>query len=97
MIMAVIAFCVALFLYVASRGGLGEGDVKFAPIVWMPLGWLGWSSAFGGYLVAALVAALWALVASISQRKVRNVAIPFGPALALGAIIPILTNFTWPR
>ena len=97
MIVAAIAFCVALVLYVVSRGGLGEGDVKFAPIVWMPLGWLGWGSAFGGYLVAALVAAIWALVAAISQRKVRNVAIPFGPALALGAIIPILTNFTWPR
>jgi leader peptidase (prepilin peptidase)/N-methyltransferase len=97
MIVAAIAFGVALFLYVVSRGGLGEGDVKFVPVVWMPLGWLGWGAAFGGYLVAALVAALWASVVAISQKKLRKVAIPLGPAFALGAIIPILTNFTWPR
>jgi leader peptidase (prepilin peptidase)/N-methyltransferase len=97
LIVGVIAFCIALLLYVVSRGGLGEGDVKFAPIVWMPLGWLGWGAAFGGYLVAASVAASWAVVVAISQRKIRKVAIPLGPSLALGAIFTILTNFTWPQ
>jgi leader peptidase (prepilin peptidase)/N-methyltransferase len=92
-----IAFCAALVIYVVVRGGLGEGDVKFAPIVWMPLGWLGWGAAFGGYLVTALVAAVWAIVVSVSLRRIRNVSIPLGPALALGAIITILTNFSWPR
>jgi leader peptidase (prepilin peptidase)/N-methyltransferase len=92
-----IAFVIALVMYVVSRGGLGEGDVKFAPVVWMPLGWLGWGAAFGGYLVTAMVAAVWAVVVAISQRKLRKVSIPLGPALALGAIITILTNFTWPR
>ena len=95
-IVAALSFVVALLIYVVTRGGLGEGDVKFAPIVWMPLGWLGWGSAFGGYLVAAVVAACWAVVVGISQRKFRKVSIPLGPALALGAIVAILTNFSWP-
>jgi len=95
-IVAALSFVVALLIYVVTRGGLGEGDVKFAPIVWMPLGWLGWGSAFGGYLVAAVVAACWAVVVGISQRKFRKVSIPLGPALALGAIVTILTNFSWP-
>jgi leader peptidase (prepilin peptidase)/N-methyltransferase len=97
LIVGAIAFCAALVIYVVARGGLGEGDVKFAPIVWMPLGWLGWGAAFGGYLVTALVAAVWAIVVSVSLRRIRNVSIPLGPALALGAIITILTNFSWPR
>jgi leader peptidase (prepilin peptidase)/N-methyltransferase len=95
-IVAVLSFVVALLIYVVTRGGLGEGDVKFAPVVWMPLGWLGWGSAFGGYLVAAVVAVCWAVVVGISQRKFRKVSIPLGPALALGAIVTILTNFSWP-
>jgi leader peptidase (prepilin peptidase)/N-methyltransferase len=97
LLVGTIAFLVALAVYVVSRGGLGEGDVKFALIVWIPLGWLGWGAAFGGYLVMTFIASVWAIVASVSQRKIRKVSIPLGPALALGSIITILTNFTWPR
>lgn len=97
LIVGMVALCVALAVYLVSRGGLGEGDVKFALIVWMPLGWLGWGAAFGGYLVAAFVATVWAIVASVSQRKTRKVSIPLGPSLALGSIVTILTGFTWPR
>lgn len=95
-IVAALSLGIALLIYIVTRGGLGEGDVKFAPVVWMPLGWLGWGSAFGGYLVAAVIAVCWAVVVGVSQRKFRKVSIPLGPALALGAIITILTNFRWP-
>jgi len=96
LIVAALSLFVALLIYIGTRGGLGEGDVKFAPVVWMPLGWLGWGSAFGGYLVAAVIAVCWAVVVGISQRRFRKVSIPLGPALALGAIVTILTNFSWP-
>jgi len=95
-IVAALSFFVALLIYIGTRGGLGEGDVKFAPVVWMPLGWLGWGSAFGGYLVAAVIAVCWAVIVGVSQRKFRKVSIPLGPALALGAIITVLTDFRWP-
>ncbi len=96
LMVAALSLGIALLIYIVTRGGLGEGDVKFAPVVWMPLGWLGWGSAFAGYLVAAVIAVCWAVVVGISQRKFRKVSIPLGPALALGAIITILANFSWP-
>ena len=86
---------IALIFYFVSRGGLGEGDVKFAPIVWFPLGWLGWGAAFGAYLIAAVIAVLWTVVFGIMQRRIRKVSIPLGPALALGAIITIIADFSW--
>lgn len=92
---AAIAIGVALIFYFVSRGGLGEGDVKFAPVVWFPLGWLGWGSAFGAYLIAAVIAVVWAVITGISQRRIRKVSIPLGPALALGAIVTVITNFSW--
>ncbi|CAB4887730.1 unannotated protein [freshwater metagenome] len=91
-----IAGALMLTVYVLTRGGLGEGDVKFAPVVWLPLGWLGWSSAFAGYLVAAVVATAMAVVMSVRRRRWRGVTIPFGPALALGAIITIVADLHWP-
>ncbi len=94
-IVATIAILVALIFYFVSRGGLGEGDVKFAPVVWFPLGWLGWGAAFGAYLIAAVIAVVWAVITGISQRRIRKVSIPLGPALALGAIITVVTNFSW--
>ena len=94
-IIAILATGVALIFYFVSRGGLGEGDVKFAPIVWFPLGWLGWGAAFGAYLIAAVVAVLWSVVFGIMQRRIRKVSIPLGPALALGAIITIIADFSW--
>ncbi len=94
-VVAILATGVALVFYFVSRGGLGEGDVKFAPIVWFPLGWLGWGAAFGAYLVAAAIAVLWTIVFGLMQRRIRKVSIPLGPALALGAIITIITDFSW--
>jgi leader peptidase (prepilin peptidase)/N-methyltransferase len=94
-IVAALALFIALLVYICTRGGLGEGDVKFAPVVWMPLGWIGWGSAFSGYLVASVVAVCWAVVVGISQRRFRKVSIPLGPALALGAIITIIAQLSW--
>ena len=94
-LVAILATGVALIFYFVSRGGLGEGDVKFAPIVWFPLGWLGWGAAFGAYLIAAVIAVLWTVVFGIMQRRIRKVSIPLGPALALGAIITIIADFSW--
>ena len=94
-LVAILATGVALIFYFVSRGGLGEGDVKFTPIVWLPLGWLGWGAAFGAYLIAAVIAVLWTVVFGIMQRRIRKVSIPLGPALALGAIITIIADFSW--
>lgn len=93
---AVIAFAVALGVYALTRGGLGEGDVKLAPLIWFPLGWLGWGAAFAGYLVAAAVALIFALAVGLHQRRWRGVRLPLGPALAAGLILVAVTDLHWP-
>lgn len=91
-----IAFVVALTVYGLTRGGLGEGDVKFAPLIWLPLGWLGWGAAFAGYLVAAGVAMIFAITIAIRQRRWRGVRLPLGPALASGVILVVISDLHWP-
>jgi len=88
------AFAAALVVYLVTRGALGEGDVKFAPLVFLPLGWLGWSAVFAGYLVTAATAAVIAVVASVRAR--RRIAVPFGPAMAAGVVVTVMTGFRWP-
>jgi leader peptidase (prepilin peptidase) / N-methyltransferase len=93
---AAIAFVIALAVYVLTRGGLGEGDVKFAPVIWLPLGWLSWGAAFAGYLVAAGVALLFAITIALRQRRWRGVRLPLGPALAMGVILVVIGDLHWP-
>lgn len=91
---ASVALMVAVAVYVFTRGGLGEGDVKFVPLVFWPLGWSGWSAVFAGYLVSALVAAVSGIVASARAGRLRPV--PFGPALATGAVVTVTFGLGWP-
>lgn len=91
-----IALVVALTVYGLLRGGLGEGDVKFAPLIWLPLGWLGWGAAFAGYLVAAGVALIFAITIAARQRRWRGVRLPLGPALAAGVILVVIGDLHWP-
>jgi leader peptidase (prepilin peptidase)/N-methyltransferase len=93
---ASLAFVIALGVYALTRGGLGEGDVKFAPLIWLPLGWLGWGAAFAGYLVTAAVALLFAVTIAVRQRRWRGVRLPLGPALASGVILVVILDLHWP-
>ncbi|WP_242868875.1 prepilin peptidase [Desulfotomaculum copahuensis] len=76
-----------LLLAVASRGGMGGGDIKLAAVTGLFLGWpLGLLAVFLGCLLGGLVGA----VLLLSRIKGRKDAIPFGPFLACGAITTIL-------
>jgi leader peptidase (prepilin peptidase) / N-methyltransferase len=91
-----IAFVIALVVYAVTKGGLGEGDVKFVPLIWLPLGWLGWGAAFAGYLVTAAVALVFAVTIAWRQGKWRGVRLPLGPALASGVILVVVFDLHWP-
>lgn len=74
----------------APGAGLGLGDVKFAPAVGLALGWLGWAEVLAGTLAAhVLGAAAGALLAVVRGTGWRTT-VPFGPAMALGALAVIL-------
>jgi leader peptidase (prepilin peptidase)/N-methyltransferase len=71
-------------IVIASRGGMGGGDVKLAALIGAFLGWPGVAVAlFTGFMVGGIAG-----VALLALRlRGRKDAIPFGPALAAGALI----------
>jgi leader peptidase (prepilin peptidase) / N-methyltransferase len=81
-------FLVAHFIY---SEGLGAGDVKFALLLGAALGRYVATALFLGLLGTALVG----LVIIAREGKAgRKKAMPFGPFLALGAIVAVF--FHWP-
>ncbi len=82
----------ALFALLAafSKGGIGGGDVRLAPVLAMFLGWLGASHLYiglgSGFILGGVVAAgmLVTRRASVSTR------IAFGPFLCIGAVAVVL-------
>src|SRR6266545_3070598 len=80
----------SLALGLASPGGMGLGDVKFALVLGLALGWLGWSAVVAGFVGAFLLGGLAALGAMLILRVGRKTQLPFGPWLALGALLAIL-------
>lgn len=79
-----------LFRLVRGKVGLGMGDVKLALSLGLVLGYLGGAAlvafAYGTIIVAAVVA--FALIASGRAKLASR--IPFGPYLAVGALLPVL-------
>lgn len=79
-------------LYVLSRGGLGDGDVRLAPA-------LGTTAAFGGVstlwvtmIVSFVSAGIFVAMGLALGRMSRSSAIPFGPFLIGGSIVAILVS-----
>lgn len=71
-----------------SRGGLGLGDVKLAVALGV---WLGWADMLLCLLLSACSGLLYGSVLLLRQRIRRDTPLPFGPFLALGALLA----FSW--
>ena len=87
---AAISVSVMSVLYLLSRGGLGDGDVRMSPLLGMYLGWLNPGLALVGLLYGFILAALASAMLMIFGRANRRTAIAFGPFLALGTLAAIL-------
>jgi leader peptidase (prepilin peptidase) / N-methyltransferase len=87
---AVISVSVMSVLYLLSRGGLGDGDVRMSPLLGMYLGWLNPGLALVGLLYGFILAALVSAMLMIFGTANRRTAIAFGPFLALGTLATIL-------
>jgi leader peptidase (prepilin peptidase)/N-methyltransferase len=77
-----------LLLALASRGGLGAGDVKLGGLLGLALGWSGWSALITATFLGWFAAAGW-LVLRAARRQPRNSALPMGPFLLAGALFAI--------
>lgn len=85
-------------IVIVSRGGMGGGDVKLAALMGAFLGWPGIGVAlFSGFMVGGIVGmTLLAL-----RLRGRKDPIPFGPALAAGALVGLfwgeaIARWYWP-
>ncbi len=80
-------FVLFLVIVIASRGGMGMGDVKMMGMVGAVLGWKGvLLTTFAGSVTGALAGGLLILFRG-GGRKTK---VPFGPFLALASLISLL-------
>lgn len=76
-----------LILALASNGGMGGGDIKFAAAFGV---WLGWKFTLLALLLSFLLGGTISALLLVAGIKGRKDMIPFGPFLALGAWISFL-------
>ena len=89
------AFIAFLVVAMINPAGMGGGDVKFAPVLGLMVGFPGilmaiWLSVIGGGLLA--------IVLIVTRRKSRKDSIPFGPFMAIGAAVALIAGsslITW--
>jgi leader peptidase (prepilin peptidase)/N-methyltransferase len=86
------AFALLLVLALISPRGMGMGDVKLAGFIGIGLGYLGlayvWLGLFTGFLLGGVLAGLLLAL----RLRTRKDHIPFGPSLALGAVVALLAG-----
>lgn len=87
-----IALAIMAVIYIASRGGMGDGDVRLAPFLGLHLGYVSPAivpvGLFFGFLIGAVVG-----VAMMATNKAgRKTALPFGPFLAAGTVVAVFTG-----
>ncbi|MGB8861880.1 MAG: A24 family peptidase, partial [Ilumatobacteraceae bacterium] len=79
---AAISFALMGLIYLASRGGMGDGDVRLAPLIGAYLGWLNPGLAPVGLFFGFATGAVVGIAVLIAKRGDRKTAVPFGPFLA---------------
>ena len=79
-------------VFVASRGGMGDGDVRLSPLLGAYLGWLNPGFVAVGLFLGFLAGAVVGVVMMAAGRAGRKTAVPFGPFLALGTIVAVFVG-----
>ena len=89
-VLAAAVFVVVFFLVrLASRGGVGYGDIKIITAAALVLGIYG---TFSFLLVSHVLAAVAAIALLVSKKATRKDGLPFGPFFYLGYLVTILTG-----
>lgn len=87
---AVAAAAAVWLLRLVSRGGIGLGDVRLAAVLGWYVAWTSWAALGRAGLVAVVANAVVTAGLLLARRIDRRTRLPFGPALALGALVIIL-------
>lgn len=70
-------------------GGMGMGDVKFAGVLGLFLGYLGWDVLLVGAFSAFVLGGCFAMVLMILRKASSSSGIPFGPWMLTGAWVGV--------
>lgn len=89
-IAAALMWVAYLIIALSYPGGMGFGDVKFAGVIGLFLGYLGWSVLITGALAAFVLGAFFAIALLIKKSADRKSGIPFGPWMMVGAWVAVL-------
>ena len=87
-----IALAIMGGIYLASRGGMGEGDVRLAPLLGLYLGYLNPGIVPIGLFLGFLLGAVVGVAAMATGKAGRRSALPFGPFLAAGTVIAVFAG-----
>ena len=82
-----IGFGIFLLIALASRGGMGWGDVKLAALIGLATGF---PLVIVAIIMAAILGGIVAVALVIAKKRKRRQTIPFGPFLALAAMVTLL-------
>jgi leader peptidase (prepilin peptidase)/N-methyltransferase len=85
-----ISFTVFNLIHLVSPGGMGYGDVRLSGLIGLHLGYLGWGRVYAGFLLGFLLGALVGITLMALGKAGRKTAIPFGPFMAVGAVLASL-------
>jgi prepilin signal peptidase PulO-like enzyme (type II secretory pathway) len=80
-------FAIFLLIAIVSRGGMGWGDVKLAALIGLATGF---PLVFVAIIMAAILGGIVAVALMIAKKRNRREMIPFGPFLALAAMVTLL-------
>jgi leader peptidase (prepilin peptidase)/N-methyltransferase len=84
-----IALAIMGGIYLLSRGGMGDGDVRLAPLLGMHLGYLNPGIVPIGLFLGFLLGAVIGVAAMALGSAGRKTALPFGPFLAAGTVLAV--------
>lgn len=87
---AAIALAFMGLVYVASRGGMGDGDVRLAPLLGFFMGYLELGLVPVGLFLGFTYGAVVGVGAMVFGSAGRKTALPFGPFLATGTVTAIV-------
>jgi leader peptidase (prepilin peptidase) / N-methyltransferase len=82
-----IGFALFLVIAIVSRGGMGWGDVKLVGLIGLATGF---PLVFFAIVLGAVLGGLVAVALVIAKKRTFQQTLPFGPFLALGAMITLL-------
>jgi leader peptidase (prepilin peptidase)/N-methyltransferase len=84
-----IALAIMWLIYAVSRGGMGDGDVRLAPLLGLHLGYLNPGIVPVGLFLGFLIGAVVGVAMMAASKAGRKTALPFGPFLAAGTVLAV--------